>query len=1372
MKKALLLFICFLGVLTCHLTAQEVRPKLDFYKIKDGISQVGVHTIAQDNNGFVWIGTHGAGVYRYDGMDYVSYRPKDINHKTLNSSFVYCTFLDKQNRLWAGTNIGLALYDRENDEFRHMPLVSKENLEYGNVGIISLQGDGKGSLFMGTGEQGVYVMDLDTLTIEELSFNNPNTDTYLAVNEIKITDSGVIYAATSGGLLEVDPRNKRVDFALFRDGNEARTIAAGIQSLFIDSDNTIWAGSISNGVYRVQLPSDSQTPTVENFEVTSNNIFAIVETPYGEILLGTENDGLYNLNKNGEVIHHYLFDKNDEKSILSNSVWSLYVDEDERIWMGFYNRGVVVHDKFHNKFSEIQSIYNKSNSLQISSVTSIIGDDEGKLWIGMDGGGIDVLDKSTNHFIHINTGVRSEYTGLTSDYIQSLFIDSHQNIWVGSWDKGLFFLKKGTKKFINYKFPIVRNRKGSSAIMTFAEDATGKVWIGTFNQGLYSFQLDDKKETHINSSSFEFHDLAGEYINKVEVDAQNTIWVATTNGLFKLEKKEDRSYKTVYMNDYISADKTISLTYYDIVSLYAADDNILWAGTRGIGLLGFDTQDNSATWYNNSNGLSMPNIIGIVGDSNGNLWLDGNSGLILFDVEANEFTKFTKNDGLVSNDYNKNAVYKDNDGKLYFGGTEGIDYFNPNNINILETPPQVYLKNLKLFNETVQPLAKESPLEKVLSQTDSITLNSKQSVFTIEYSGINYTRAEENQYAYYLDGYETDWNFVDKVRSATYTNLDAGHYIFKVKAANSDGVWSKTPKTLYIEVLPPWWKSNWAMLVYVLIVLALLGLLRQFEKKRIIDKQQVENERQKRVREEELHKERIQFFTNVAHEFSSPLTLILNPIKDIISDTDNSFSNRLKVKHATIYKNTERLIRLINELLDFSKLESDKIKIHASNINVVPFVKGIVDHFKEEAFSNHIDLKVNSNKDVIRIWADEGMLEKIIFNLLSNAFKVTPEGGTVLVNVEQKENHVEFSVSDTGPGLKKGEQDKLFERFYQAEPFKKGFYNGTGIGLELVHNFVKLHSGNVEVNSELNMGTTFTVSLPLGNEHFKASEILKENNRPSSFKQELIKSSFVPVENTPTLSNKTAKTLLIVEDDAELRNYLRTEFKSQYKILIAKNGKEGLRIALEMLPDVIMTDVVMPEMNGYDFCEAIRTDIKTSHIPIMMITAKSKVDNRISGIEKGADVYLEKPFDMKLVQQHLKQLIHSREVIYKKYFKSMGEIQADTNITSLDKAFVEKAVNYIHENITNPNLGVESLASHLNLSRSQLYRKVKGLTNQTANEFIRNQRLQIAKKLLENGNTDIADVCNNVGISSTTYFSQRFKDYFGIAPSEVKSNKV
>ena len=1374
MKKPLLVYLTILNLFCWPAASQKTKQEFDFNQIKDGISQVGVHTITQDNYGFIWIGTHGSGIYRYDGMNYVSYRPKVPYDERLNSSFVFCTYLDSNNRLWVGTNIGLALYDREKDEFRHIPLISKTNQSLGNVGLNSLQGDKNGNLYMGTTQQGVFLMDLNDLRIEKIPFTDLGQDSFLSINDIKITNQGVLYAASSSGLLEIHPKSKKADLALFRTGKDAVTITPALQSLLIDSNNTIWAGSIYNGVYKIKLSDIETEPLVENFKISKKSIFSLIESPYGGILCGTENDGLYYLNENGAILHHYLFDKNDENSILSNSIWSLYKDTNDRVWMGFYNRGVVVHDKFFNKFSRIQSIYNKSNSLQTSSVTSITSDNKNNLWIAMDGGGIDVLDQSTNKFTHINTEFSSKYTGLTSDYIQTLFIDSHQNLWAGSWDKGLFVLKNGSTQFINYKFPILKDRKGSSAIMSFAEDSNGRIWIGSFNQGLYSYQLRDKSFNNLDSSSFQSHGLVGNYINKIVIDDNDITWVSTTNELIKLEYNNAQNGSPVSMNNFLVSDNGNTSNYYafDIVSLFAGENHNLWIGTRGLGLVKFNTSNNTAIWYDEKNGLNMPNINGIIKDSNGNLWLDGTSGINMFDIEQNEFVSYSKNDGLISSSYNKNAVYKDNNGKLYFGGTEGIDYFDPSNIELLNTPPSIYLKNLKVFNEEIKPATEKSTLTKVLSQTDSITLTSKQSVFTIEYAGINFTRPEENQYAYYLDGYEEDWNYVGEARNATYTNLDAGHYIFKVKAANNDGVWSKTPVTLHIDILPPWWQTNWAMFLYFLIILALLSLLRRFEKKRIIDKQQVENERQKRMREEELHKERIQFFTNVAHEFSSPLTLILNPIKDILSEKGDDYSNRLKIKHLTIYKNTERLIRLINELLDFSKLESDKIKVHASRLNIVSFIREVINHFKEEALSNHIDLQVKTEDEVIWLWADEGMLEKIVFNLLSNAFKVTPDGGKILVAIKQVNNAIKFEITDTGPGLKDEEIENLFQRFYQGEPLKKGYYSGTGIGLELVNSFVKLHKGSVDVKSKFGHGSTFSVVLPSGNNHFKASQIIAANGKMSSFRANLIKPELQKESVLPSKAERKAKTLLIVEDDPELRNYLKNEFKNEYKVIVSKNGSEGLRLAQEMLPDVIITDVVMPEMDGYDFCEAIRTDIKTSHIPIMMLTAKSKMNNRISGIEKGADVYLVKPFEMKLVRHHLNQLIYSREVIYKKYFKSMGEIQSDTNITSLDKAFIEKAINYIHENITSTGLGVESLASHLNLSRSQLYRKMKALTNQTANEFIRNQRLQQAKTLIENGNTDLNNISSLVGFSSTTYFTQRFKDYYGVSPAEMKHDNA
>ncbi|MFC4096922.1 hybrid sensor histidine kinase/response regulator transcription factor [Euzebyella saccharophila] len=1359
-------FICLLNV-----QSQVNEELLHFNGIKDGISKTGIHFINQDHEGFIWIGTHGSGLYRYDGINYNSYRPKVQNDHRGNSSFVYSSFEDEDNNLWVSTNLGIAIYDRDQDEFNHVPLIDKNGQHMGNVGINSIYGDGMGRLYLGTSYQGIFVFDLEDYKLEKLTLANADPFVFLAINEIKANSKGTIYAASSSGLLEVNLQAKELDLAMLRNGSNAKTITTPLESMLIDKNNTLWLGSINKGIYRIKESGDEEPPSVINYQITLNNIFSLSEAPRNGILIGTENDGLYHVDEKGKIIHHYLFDKTNENSILSNSIWALYKDNNERLWMGYYNKGVAVHDKYFNKFNSIKSVYNKNNSLQTSSVTSIVSDRDQNLWVSMEGGGIDLIDRNTGEYTHINSLKKSSYQGLSSDYIQTLFIDSQNNMWVGSWDKGIFFLKNGSKRFVNYQFPILLDRKGASAVMSFTEDSNGRIWISTFNQGLYSCDLNTVTNGNLSKNSFQFRGLEGKYINKLVAGENNTIWVGTTNELLKLEQQGPNSYISTSLNLALAGDGSDPNAYYsfDIVSILKDKKGHLWLGTRGLGAVKLDVNTNKVQWYDSDNGLQMPNINGILEDDKGHIWLAGNSGLIMFNHLTGEFSEFSKNDGLLSMDFNKNAVFKEESGKLFFGGTEGIDHFDPYQIKRLKSPPNVYLKNLKVFNIDVEPSQENAPLNKSLSQTDSIVFTSAQSVFTIEYSGINFTRPEENSYAYYLEGYEDDYNYVENSRSATYTNLDTGEYIFKVKAANNDGFWNETPRTLHIKVLPPWWKTPWAIICYGLVFLGILSLWIQFEKNRLSQKQQVENERQERERKELLHEERIQFFTNVAHEFSSPLTLIINPIRDLISSNNPNLPERVKQKHFTIYKNADRLYRLINELLDFSKLESDKVKVGATRFAVIPFVKKLISHFEEESQSNDINLVLNTPQEEIWIWADKGMLEKILFNLLSNAFKVTPQGGTILLDLQKENENLELVVNDTGVGLDETELKKLFHRFYQAQPINNGFFSGTGIGLQLVHSYVTLHGGKITVQSAKGKGSSFKVVLPLENKKLKGASKIQKGNNLSDISVSIEKNTNESSDISIAPKNHRTKTLLIVEDDTELRNYLKSEFKSLYKCVLAKNGNEGFELAYELLPDVIMTDVLMPEMSGFDFCEKIRKDIRTSHIPIMMLTAKSGMLDKITGIDKGADVYLNKPFDMNLVIKHLAQLIQSREVIYNKFLRSMGDIKEDLPITSLDKLFLEKVISYVQENLSNPNLGVESLADHVNLSRSQLYRKIKGLTNQTANEFIRNQRLQNAKNLLEKGATDLGVICNHVGFSSTSYFTLRFKDYYGISPQEVVS---
>ncbi len=584
---------------------------------------------------------------------------------------------------------------------------------------------------------------------------------------------------------------------------------------------------------------------------------------------------------------------------------------------------------------------------------------------------------------------------------------------------------------------------------------------------------------------------------------------------------------------------------------------------------------------------------------------------------------------------------------------------------------------------------------------------------------------------------------------------------------------------LQIEILPPWWKTNWALVSYVLLLLFSIYLLNKLTQNRIKEKQLIKYEREKRIKEEELHNKKLQFFTNISHEFRTPLTLIINPLEDILKNEELNLPNEVNEKHLIIHKNTDRLYRLINELMDYRKLELNKLSIKARELDIINFVQDVVSYFVVEASNKKIDLNIKHEIPELKVWVDIGMLEKIIFNLLSNAFKVTPEGGTITISVSLKhaekikQNNLseafEISVSDTGPGLKKEQLEKIFERFYQVDNLNKSYYGGTGIGLEVVRSFVELHKGKVEVDSIVKKGTTFSVILPLGKEHFDEDEIVISEETSDI----LLKTKFIGNVHNKNLENQIeegqkSNRLLIVEDNTELRNYLIRELSNNYRVFDAKNGSEGFEIAKKEVPDIIITDVIMPEMDGFEFCSNIKKDLKTSHIPILMLTAKTMADDRLKGIESGADVYLNKPFDMRILKSYLTQMLTIRQILFNKYFSDISDAEVNQNNTSLDKEFIQKVLNHIYENLSDPDLSVESLSSQLHLSRSQFYRKIKTLTGQTANQFLRNVRLQKAKQILESGATNVSEVCYKVGFSSPSYFTKCFKAQFEILPTEVQ----
>ncbi|GGZ75339.1 two-component regulator propeller domain-containing protein [Algibacter mikhailovii] len=1355
-----------------------MNQDFNFVNIKEGISKVGIYSIIQDHYGFIWICTNGAGLYKFDGANYTSYKFSADNLSSLSSNLVFSSYIDNSNRLWIGTEDGLNLYNRNLDTFERIKV---GNLGATSISVLSLHEDNNGYLFIGTRQLGLLKMNLETSEI----INIPDRSGVVpAINSIESHKDGTIFLGTSVGLRLVDSENNQIVLPKIEKGISANNLSSPIQSLYLEH-NCLWAGSYDSGLYKYEFKKNSIVDFAK-FNISNKRILAISHLSNQTLLIGTENDGLFHVSNTGSILKNYKYEKTDEKGIRSNSIWSLFIDSNHRIWMGYYNNGVAVRDDLYDKFKNIESLTSNDNSLQSGSVTGIVQQENGSLWVSMDGGGIDIYNPVESKIKHVNLKNDNHFSGLTSNYIQTLLIDSKDNIWAGSWDNGIYLLRKDSKTFENINIENSNGKLTSNAILSFAEDHDGIIWIGTFYSGVYSYDPKNNEITHYNSNQFTNYRIPDSDVRKILVDSKGSIWLGTTEGLFILNKGDNNELHITSLVDKMFKSHNNHKSTSHILSLFECSNNFLWIGTRGAGLCRYDRVNDEFKWFSGLNGFKEENIASIIEAADGNLWISGNSGLTKLNIKTNQATNYTANDGLLSDDFNFNASLRDDHGTLYFGNYRGIDYFNPKHLVFNSSMPKLYLTGFKLFNEDVEVNQESSPLKKVITETKSLVLDHTQSVFTIEYTGINYTRPEKNQYAYYLEGLEKDWNYVGSQKSATYTNLDYGNYIFKLKAANNDGVWNEAALTLNIKILPPWWKTNIAVACYISLFFLGLFLLKRITQIKIKEKEAIKNERIQRAQEDTLNEKKIQFFTNISHEFRTPLTLIINPLQDILKDGSLSLPYTVKEKLKVVYRNTDRLYRLINELMDFRKLELNKVHIKAEKFNLVEFSKDILSYFKEEAYNRNICLTIDADVLELSLWADQSMLEKIIFNLLSNAFKVTPDGGAIsidilsneepvllpLVNEDSPNRAIEIRVSDTGPGLEKDQLDKIFERFYQVERVNKTYYGGTGIGLEVVQSFVTLHKGKIEVESSLGKGTTFKILLPEGKKHLDTKDLLSVSvEKPSRKKSFIINEGeeYKVSEKEQEVLSKS-KTILIVEDSTELRNYLKRELKNTFKVLVANNGVEGLELAIKASPDIIITDVIMPEMNGFEFCNKIKSDIKTSHIPLLMLTAKTRIEDRIEGVGFGADAYMAKPFDMRLLKVRLIQLIKSRQSIFDKYFGDVSgqEEREGASSIEIDKEFIQQVLKYINDNISDTDLSVELLASQVSLSRSRLYRKIKGLTGQTVTEFIRKVRLQRAHQILEKGNANISEVCYKVGFSSPSYFTKCFKAHFGILPTEIE----
>ncbi len=1366
MIRIVLFTIC--TIFFAKISAQD--SSLLFVKTSPDLGNRAITCMTTDSNNHMWIGTYGGGLKRYDGLNVETYSHDPFSESSISNSTIFDLVFIKNQGLWIATQNGVNHFNPNTKSFSLFNPVSDF------ISVHSLCEIDENVLVVGTHQKGIYFFNTITKTFDKIGIPETIDENGLLINDIVVDQLSRIWVGTNYGIFIVDKKDMMLTRASFKSSKYINPNNTEALSFEIDHIGNIWIGTVDDGLFKI-LPSGVNNFDVEHYEISNKRIFSINEYDNKYMLLGSENDGFFVISYNGKVLKRYLKEKGNEFGVQSNSIWSILCDNKNRIWLGSYDQGLVKFDPNHFKFQFLQN--NSDDNLQPFplSISSIVKDNKNRLWFGSVDNGVYVYDKSSGEYIYLNDPKNKIAKGFNSLDITSLFIDSQHNIWIASWYNGLYVLRNGTTNFMNINTDSVPNKLMSNRVVSFSEDSSKVVWIGTFLGGLHSYDLSTGKLTHYNDDQFIDLELDKGNIRKIIVDEFDNVWLGTRKGLFRYNPK----IKLITsINEKIESVIKNSGSNFVVFSIYEDTNNKIWIGTDGYGLLSYSPNEDKITWHGEGKEIRNMSINSITQTYDGSFWLGTDNGLIRYNGDTDNYRVFDRSDGLLNNNINRNSFYNEQN-ILYFGTIEGINFFNPISVPKNESLPKLTFQKLKILNSEII-VSDNSPLKKALNQLDTLVLRHDQSSFSIDYMGVSHTRSEKNSYAYMLDGLDEDWNYVGQQRSANYTNIKPGDYIFSLKAANNDGYWTNEPKTIFIKVLSPWWLSWWAKFLYVIVFLSAGYYIYRLITLRISEKRKAELERGQRKQNEELNAKKIQFFTNISHEFRTPLTLILNPLESLIKDKHiTNLPIEIIDKHKIIHRNTKRLKRLIDELMDFRKMQFSELKVQIQKVDLVKIMTNITSNFIEEANFRKIDFQIDFEKSIPNeIMVDTSMFDKILFNLLSNAFKATSENGKIRVKVSHHnqglvfplideknvQSGFEFDITDTGIGINKKNIKKIFNRFYQSEENNEQYYSGTGIGLEVVKKFVDYHKGKIVVQSEQGVGTSFKVFIPDVKIQFYENKQLLNGKKLSQLQSKNF-SGFI--DELPLENSKLSKrdTILIVEDNMELREYLKYELRSLYKVLEAPNGKNGLEIARKNKPDIIIADVMMPEMDGFQMTRLLKSEKSTMNIPIVMLTAKVGESDRIHGIDSGADIYLKKPFSIDLLKTHLQQLIKSKERFYETYFNSLD---LDISATGGNKKILANIINIINENLSKEDLCVQDLADELALSRSKLYRKIKELTGKSANEMIRKMRLEKSKELLEITDMTIGEICYKVGFSSPSYYTKRFKEYTGLIPKEYRLN--
>lgn len=1363
--------------------------------VKDGLSNNKINAILQDKIGFIWLGTED-GLNRFDGYSFKIFRNNPSDSNSISDNNIWSLFEDESGNIWVGTKSGeLNLYDFGKDSFKKWKIEKRGGKENG---IVTIFKDSEGMIWVGTYQSGLYRLNLATNELKNWNYN-PNDPFSLSnnfVTSIIEDDDGYLWISTYNGLNKFNLKSNDDKFLKFySDPNNDNSISNDLVWQISKSDfetDILWIGT-ANGLVKYNTSKNTfsriNLPTKNDLQF-GNSVSSLVEEKLNDemiLWLGTYS-GLVRMNLNSSKSVRFIKSETEPFSLVSNEINQIIKDSSGIIWMATENGLSYISPKaikFNNLFNEkvglealddfkktnVKSIcqrsdgtiffgtpdgvksYNNSSSSKKSqlykstdgiNVWSMVVGASDELWIGTYGQGLKQLNLSN---ASLNNWVIESPTFKTSafNYIKSLYIEENI-LWIGFWGGGL---AKFDTKTGEYKIWISENANPNSIsyndVWTITRDRKGRLWIGTNGGGLNLFDDTDGGKFHrliggssnsIQLSSTSIYSLKESLKGKNSDDSEQTIlWVGTSSGLNKL----------------------IIKSTLDINKLDASNTKVIV--------------------YNNENGLADNFIKSILEDENGNLWLGTNAGISFFDIEKESFNNYSTPDGLRGNDFNSESALYSKNGLMYFGGTEGLNVFDPQNITQSDFIPPIVLTEFQVFNQPVY-ISEDSPLKENILIAKEIILPYSQNVFSFQFSALDYNSPQSIQYIYKMEGFDKDWINSGDRRFITYTNLNPGNYIFKVKASNSDGVWSENYKSVSVTILAPWWRTDWAYIMYVLIIIGGVYSIRRIEMNRSRLRNELKMREFEANKRRELENLKSRFFANLSHEFRTPLTLIRGPIDELINN--KAGDNQLEY-YQLIQRNSEKLQELIDQLLELTQLENAAIPLKAKQENLTSLLRGLLYSFESLAKEKDIWISFTAASDKLICWVDRDKLEKIINNILSNAFKFTSAKGEISVTISQQSfdgnEYAILKVADTGIGIPKDKLKNIFDRFYQVDDSSRKKFGGSGIGLALVKELVDLHKWTIDVKSEVGKGTEFYLRIPLSDDYLNESE----KDLEEIIEQKLVKNEIQTIDGDKSHSldeeieqeilekNKLAGTkplILIVEDSEDVRSYLTGLLKNDYRINEATDGEDGIKKSTEMMPDLIICDVMMPSMDGFEFCKKIKTDWQTSHIPVILLTAKASAENKIEGLETGADDYLTKPFSSTELLIRIRNLLQQRKTLREKFGKEIKVEPASIAVTSLDNEFLKKAFNVIEQNLSNTEFNSEAFAKEMFLSRSQLHRKLLALTGQAPGEFVRTFRLKKAASLILEKTLSVTQIAFEVGFSSPSHFTKAFRQQFNCLPTE------